>query len=77
MANLSDNLLFCYKKNKRNLPWRRKKDLKNPYFVWLSEIMLQQTTVAAAINYYEKFINKLDPDIITGYNIFGFDFKYL
>ena len=58
MANLSDNLLFWYKKNKRNLPWRRKKDLKNPYFVWLSEIMLQQTTVAAAINYYEKFINK-------------------
>ena len=58
MANLSDNLLIWYKNNKRNLPWRRKKDLNNPYFIWLSEIMLQQTTVNTTVNYYKKFINK-------------------
>lgn len=58
MANLSDNLLIWYKNNKRNLPWRRKKDLNNPYFIWLSEIMLQQTTVNTVVNYYKKFTNK-------------------
>ena len=58
MTNLSYSLLFWYKKNKRDLPWRRKSNIKNPYFVWLSEIMLQQTTVKTVPNYYEKFINK-------------------
>ena len=58
MTNLSYSLLFWYKKNKRDLPWRRKSNIKNPYFVWLSEIMLQQTTVKTVLNYYEKFIIK-------------------
>ncbi|WP_340077212.1 A/G-specific adenine glycosylase [Leptobacterium sp. I13] len=42
-----------YKKNKRDLPWRRTKD---PYKIWLSEIMLQQTRVDQGLPYYLKFI---------------------
>ncbi|MDB4297650.1 A/G-specific adenine glycosylase [Flavobacteriaceae bacterium] len=42
-----------YLKNKRNLPWRTS---LNPYFIWLSEIILQQTRVQQGLAYYEKFI---------------------
>jgi A/G-specific adenine glycosylase len=52
------NLLAWYARNKRDLPWRRSRD---PYSVWVSEIMLQQTRVAAAIPYYERFIRRF-PD---------------
>ena len=58
MTNLSDNLLLWYKVNKRDFPWRRIRDSKNPYFVWLSEIMLQQTNSNTVIRYYKKFIYK-------------------
>lgn len=54
-ANLkTDHKLLAqwYKKNKRDLPWRASKD---PYRIWLSEVMLQQTTVVAVIPYFEKF----------------------
>lgn len=44
-----------YKKNQRALPWRSNKD---PYRIWLSEVMLQQTTVVAVIPYFEKFISR-------------------
>lgn len=44
-----------YKKNQRALPWRANKD---PYRIWLSEVMLQQTTVVAVIPYFEKFISQ-------------------
>ncbi|HEY1079925.1 MAG TPA: A/G-specific adenine glycosylase [Bdellovibrio sp.] len=44
-----------YKKNLRPLPWREN---KNPYRIWLSEVMLQQTTVVAVIPYFEKFLKK-------------------
>lgn len=43
-----------YRQNKRDLPWRT---TKNPYFVWLSEIILQQTRVNQGMNYYLKFVN--------------------
>jgi A/G-specific adenine glycosylase len=46
-------LLTWYRASKRDLPWRRTND---PYRIWLSEIMLQQTRVAAAIGYYERFL---------------------
>ena len=46
-------LLKWYDANKRDLPWRKN---KNPYHVWLSEIMLQQTRVAAVIDYYQRFL---------------------
>ncbi|MBC50176.1 MAG: A/G-specific adenine glycosylase [Pelagibacteraceae bacterium] len=57
MKNLTDNLLSWYNKNKRKLPWRIKKNVRNSYYVWISEIMLQQTNVSTVINYYKKFIS--------------------
>ncbi len=48
-------LLRWYQKNKRDLPWRRTND---PYSIWVSEIMLQQTQVVTVIPYYEKFLKK-------------------
>ena len=44
-----------YKQNHRSLPWRV---TKNPYHIWLSEIILQQTRVAQGLPYYNRFINK-------------------
>lgn len=52
-------LLAWYDENGRDLPWRVKGEgIANPYHVWLSEIMLQQTTVAHATQYFMKFIHK-------------------
>jgi len=48
-------LLFWYDANARDLPWRKDHD---PYRVWLSEIMLQQTRVAAVIEHYHAFLRK-------------------
>jgi A/G-specific adenine glycosylase len=48
-----ENLLRWYKANKRDLPWR---NTNNPYFIWLSEIILQQTRVEQGMPYYLKFI---------------------
>jgi len=48
-------LIQWYLHNKRELPWRSTKD---PYFIWLSEIILQQTRVAQGLPYYEKFANE-------------------
>ncbi len=52
-------LLAWYRRNRRDLPWRRTKD---PYAIWVSEIMLQQTRVVAAIPYYERFLARF-PDV--------------
>ncbi len=49
-------LLPWYSANRRNLPWRRDKD---PYHIWVSEIMLQQTRVEAVKNYYARFLDAL------------------
>ncbi len=49
---LQKKLLVWYRKNARDLPWRRTRD---PYKIWISEVMLQQTTVAAVIPYYERW----------------------
>jgi A/G-specific adenine glycosylase len=48
-------LLAWFALRKRDLPWRRSRD---PYIIWISEIMLQQTRVAAVIPYFEKFVAK-------------------
>ncbi len=62
-ARLSRRLLDWYDRNRRALPWRAEPgETPDPYRVWLSEIMLQQTTVAAVIPYYRKFIARW-PDI--------------
>jgi len=47
-------LISWYLENKRDLPWR---GTSNPYFIWLSEIMLQQTRVVQGLPYYLKFVN--------------------
>lgn len=47
-------ILTWYDQNKRNLPWR---NTTSPYFIWLSEIILQQTKVDQGLPYYEKFIS--------------------
>jgi len=50
-------LLAWYDRNRRRLPWRAEPGAAaDPYRVWLAEIMLQQTTVAAVIPYYERFL---------------------
>lgn len=49
-------IITWYQENGRELPWRKD---KNPYFIWLSEIMLQQTRIEAVKNYYERFITEL------------------
>ncbi|GAB6085416.1 A/G-specific adenine glycosylase [Alkaliphilus crotonatoxidans] len=51
--NFVQDLLLWFKENKRDVPWRK---TKNPYFIWVSEIMLQQTRVETVIDYYQRFI---------------------
>ncbi len=50
---VAPRLLAWYAQQGRELPWRQTRD---PYRIWLSEIMLQQTTVAAVIGYYQRFV---------------------
>ncbi len=52
-------LLDWFRQFQSDLPWRRTKD---PYRIWISEIMLQQTRVAAVIPYYERFLARF-PDV--------------
>ena len=57
MSEISQRLLDWYDVHGRTLPWRvRGRRRPDPYRVWLSEIMLQQTTVAAVVPYFEKFV---------------------
>ena len=56
LAQLPAVLLDWYDANKRDLPWRQDRE---PYHVWLSEIMLQQTRVEAVKGYYARFLQKL------------------
>ena len=56
---MAEPLLAWYDQNKRTLPWRGTRD---PYEIWVSEIMLQQTRVAAVIPYYRRWMEEL-PDI--------------
>ncbi len=53
-GQFSEKLLPWYEQNRRDLPWRRRQH--DPYAVWVSEIMLQQTTVAAVIPFYERWM---------------------
>jgi A/G-specific adenine glycosylase len=55
VATFRKQLLGWFRQFRRDLPWRRTTD---PYRIWLSEIMLQQTRVAAAIPYYERFLGR-------------------
>jgi A/G-specific adenine glycosylase len=59
LAAFRKQLLAWFRQFQRDLPWRRTRD---PYRVWLSEIMLQQTRVAAVVPYYERFVERF-PDV--------------
>ena len=59
MKNIVVPLCKWYLENKRDLMWRND---NNPYHIWVSEIMLQQTRVEAVKSYYERFMKEL-PDI--------------
>lgn len=61
LERIAEPLLVWYDRGHRKLPWRED---KNPYRIWVSEIMLQQTRVEAVIPYYERFM-KVFPDIHT------------
>ena len=50
--NFSNEIIAWYENNKRDLPWRKTKD---PYLIWLSEIILQQTRVEQGLSYYLNF----------------------
>ncbi|WP_434381811.1 A/G-specific adenine glycosylase [Melittangium boletus] len=54
-ASVRAGLLAWYDQQKRDLPWRRTRD---PYAIWLSEVMLQQTQVATVIPYWERFLQR-------------------
>ncbi|WP_442602990.1 A/G-specific adenine glycosylase [Paenibacillus sp. KN14-4R] len=51
----STHLLAWYREHKRDLPWRRSRD---PYYIWVSEVMLQQTRVDTVIPYWHRFLDK-------------------
>src|SRR5665647_700665 len=53
IRNIQENLIDWYKKEARQLPWRKD---TNPYKVWISEMMLQQTRVDTVIPYFTRFI---------------------
>lgn len=53
LVPLRRSLLAWYRANRRDLPWRRSRD---PYRIWLAEVMLQQTRIAAVLPYYERFL---------------------
>ncbi|MEN9555970.1 MAG: A/G-specific adenine glycosylase [Planctomycetota bacterium] len=61
ISKLRSATLAWYDTHGRSLPWRQQQD---PYRIWLSEIMLQQTTVAAVIPYFQRFTNRF-PDVQT------------
>jgi len=59
LSNIVEPLLSWFDSHKRDLPWRRDNE---PYHVWISEIMLQQTRIEAVMRYYERFMEAL-PDV--------------
>ena len=57
----SETILDWYARNGRDLPWRRTRD---PYAIWISEIILQQTRIAQGTAYWERFMARF-PDVET------------
>ena len=60
-SNFSTKLTKWFRKNARNLPWR---NITDPYRIWISEVILQQTRVAQGLDYYNRFIERF-PDVIS------------
>ena len=77
--DIADLLLGWYRRGHRDLPWRRSTD---PYRVWLSEIMLQQTRAQTVIPYYERFLERFptvealaaarEPDVLAAWSGLGY-----
>ena len=61
LPRIAPDLMARYALRQRDLPWRHTCD---PYAIWVSEIMLQQTQVATVIPYYERFMSRF-PDVCT------------
>lgn len=61
MNLFTEILLDWYKAHKRELPWR---DISNPYLIWISEIILQQTRISQGIDYYRRFVARF-PDVAS------------
>src|SRR5271163_1880417 len=59
LKNFQRRLLRWFRAHKRDLPWRASRD---PYRIWIAEVMLQQTRIAAVMPYYERFLHRL-PDV--------------
>src|ERR1035438_631686 len=59
--NLRAQLLAWYARNRRDLPWRRSPD---PYAIWVSEIMLQQTRAAVVVKRYQAFLERF-PTLVS------------
>ena len=59
IESLRKALLGWYLKNQRDLPWRQ---TKNPYHIWVSEVMLQQTQVNTVLPFYHEFLQRF-PDL--------------
>src|ERR1700761_8992461 len=59
LSDFRANLLDWFRRHQRDLPWRRTRD---PYAIWVSEIMLQQTRVAAVIPFFTRFL-ELFPNV--------------
>jgi A/G-specific adenine glycosylase len=55
LAKFQKSLLGWFRRHRRDLPWRASRD---PYRIWVAEIMLQQTRIAAVIPYYDRFISR-------------------
>lgn len=61
-ANMfTETIIEWYKENKRDLPWR---DSSDPYLIWISEVILQQTRVVQGYDYFLRFIGRF-PDVST------------
>src|SRR5271166_3842562 len=61
IARVRGRLLEWYERSRRDLPWRRS---RNPYAIWVSEIMLQQTRVAVVVDRYQAFMTRF-PTLVS------------
>ena len=59
--DFSHELISWYQRNGRDLPWRQTRD---PYAIWVSEIILQQTRVVQGMAYYLRFMERF-PDVVS------------
>lgn len=82
IVQFRQQLLAWYRDSKRDLPWRRSVD---PYAIWVSEIMLQQTRVTAVIPYYDRFLRRFpnfydlagapEPDLLSHWAGLGYYYR--